>query len=248
MPQIRLFENAILSSPVDADILFTANSTSTPLWEETQTTFSQVASYLLTKLAVNFVPETITANQVLLSTNNNPAVWSSTIPSGTTWNGNLITGQFGGTGVANTGKTITIGGNLTFSGGFTFVATLTNNTSVTFPTSGTIATDSFLDVTGTSQTLIPSTTHFANNASLVTFLLPSSLSEGQWFRVQGKGAGGWIVTQNSGQQIAWSSTVSTTSGISGSLASTDQYDSILIFVLSSTACVVSQAKGNITVT
>ena len=57
-----------------------------------------------------------------------------------TWNGTAIAGQYGGTGVANTGKTITLGGNLTTSGAFTTTLTATANTSVTLPTSGTVAT------------------------------------------------------------------------------------------------------------
>jgi len=57
-----------------------------------------------------------------------------------TWNGSLVAGQYGGTGVANTGKTITIGGNFTTSGAFTTTLTVTANTSVTLPTSGTLAT------------------------------------------------------------------------------------------------------------
>lgn len=60
-----------------------------------------------------------------------------TITSGT-WNGSLIVGQFGGTGVANTGKTITLGGNLITSGAFACTLTLTGTTNVTLPTSGTL--------------------------------------------------------------------------------------------------------------
>jgi hypothetical protein len=55
-----------------------------------------------------------------------------------TWNGSLITGTYGGTGVNNGASTITIGGNVTFSGAFTTAFTITANTSVTLPTSGTI--------------------------------------------------------------------------------------------------------------
>jgi hypothetical protein len=55
------------------------------------------------------------------------------------WNGTTITGQYGGTGVNNSGKTITLGGNLTTSGAFTTTLTATANTNVTLPTSGTLA-------------------------------------------------------------------------------------------------------------
>lgn len=60
-----------------------------------------------------------------------------TIGTGT-WNGSLITGTYGGTGVNNGSSTITIGGNLTLSGAFTTTLTVTGNTSVTLPTTGTL--------------------------------------------------------------------------------------------------------------
>lgn len=62
-----------------------------------------------------------------------------TVTAGT-WNASVVAGQYGGTGVANTGKTITLGGNFTTSGAFTTTLTATANTSVTLPTTGTLAT------------------------------------------------------------------------------------------------------------
>jgi len=62
-----------------------------------------------------------------------------TITTGT-WNAGVIAGQYGGTGVANTGKTITLGGNFTHTGAHTLELTTTANTSVTLPTTGTLAT------------------------------------------------------------------------------------------------------------
>lgn len=55
------------------------------------------------------------------------------------WTGQLG-GDRGGTGVDNTGKTITLGGNLVTSGAFGLTLTLTNTTNVTLPTTGTLAT------------------------------------------------------------------------------------------------------------
>jgi hypothetical protein len=49
-----------------------------------------------------------------------------------------VTGANGGTGVANTGKTITLGGDLATSGAFALTLTLTGATGVTLPTSGTL--------------------------------------------------------------------------------------------------------------
>lgn len=63
-----------------------------------------------------------------------------------TWNGVVIDPAYGGTGVANTGKTITLGGNLVTggafatSGAFAVTLTATGATNVTMPTAGTLAT------------------------------------------------------------------------------------------------------------
>lgn len=62
-----------------------------------------------------------------------------TVTTGT-WNGTIIAGQYGGTGVNNSGKTITLGGNLTTSGAFATTLTVTAATNVTLPTTGTLAT------------------------------------------------------------------------------------------------------------
>ena len=60
-----------------------------------------------------------------------------TITSGT-WNGTIIDPQYGGTGVNNSGKTITLGGNLITSGANVLTLTTTGATNVTLPTSGTL--------------------------------------------------------------------------------------------------------------
>jgi hypothetical protein len=62
-----------------------------------------------------------------------------TIGTGT-WQGSVIAGEYGGTGVANTGKTITLGGNLTTSGAHSTALTTTANTTLTLPVTGTLAT------------------------------------------------------------------------------------------------------------
>jgi len=62
-----------------------------------------------------------------------------TITTGT-WNGGLILGQYGGTGVNNGTNTLTLAGNLATSGAFASTFTMTGATAVTFPTSGTLAT------------------------------------------------------------------------------------------------------------
>jgi len=57
-----------------------------------------------------------------------------------TWNGNIISPTYGGTGVNNGSNTITLAGNLTTSGAFSTTLTSTATTNVTLPTTGTLAT------------------------------------------------------------------------------------------------------------
>lgn len=79
-----------------------------------------------------------------------------TIATGT-WNGSVIDGQHGGTGVANTGKTVTLGGNLTTSGAHATTLTTTGTTSITLPETGTVSTlagaETLTNKTLTSPTL-----------------------------------------------------------------------------------------------
>lgn len=95
-----------------------------------------------------------------------------TVTSGT-WNGTVVTGQYGGTGVANTGKTITLGGNLTTSGAFTTTLTVTANTSVTLPVSGTLSNAVNAvksdQTTGTSTTVYVTPAVQQNHNSAVKF-------------------------------------------------------------------------------
>ena len=62
-----------------------------------------------------------------------------TIATGT-WQGSVIGGTYGGTGVNNGSSTITLGGSLSTIGAFTTALTATANTTLTLPVTGTLAT------------------------------------------------------------------------------------------------------------
>lgn len=97
------------------------------------------------------------ANQVLVSNACGTAIGFGSVGLGGGGVTGVLLGAHGGTGVANSCKTITIGGNVTISGAFTFAGTITANTTVTFPTSGTLATTAttfpFSQITSTPTTL-----------------------------------------------------------------------------------------------
>lgn len=81
---------------------------------------------------------TLTGNTLASGVTASSLTSVGTIATGV-WNGTAITGQYGGTGVNNSGKTITLGGNLTTSGSHATTLTTTGTTNVTLPTSGTLA-------------------------------------------------------------------------------------------------------------
>src|SRR3990167_2262705 len=102
-------------------------------------------------------------------------------------------------------------------------------------------------VSGTSQSAAVNNGYIANNVSLVTVTLPSSVAVGDMVEIAGKGAGGLKVAQNSGQVIHMDGVDSTT-GTGGSLASTVRYDAVrLLCITANTDWLVLSGIGNLTV-
>ena len=121
----------------------------------------------------------INGTSVLSATTLGSAVVNSSLTSVGTiatgvWNGTAIVGQYGGTGVNNSGKTITIGGNFTHSGAHTLTLTTTANTSVTLPTTGTVATVAGSEaltnksINGLTVSTTTGTLTLANSSTLAT--------------------------------------------------------------------------------
>ena len=134
------------------------------------------------------------------------------------------------------------------------LATLTAGTGISIANaagsitiSGTGSALTWTDVTGTTQAMAVNNGYTANNAGLVTLTLPAAAVYGSIMAVVGKGAGGWKIAQNSGQTIHFGVS-NTTSGVSGSLASTNQYDTVwLLCTVANTDFTVYSSMGNITV-
>jgi hypothetical protein len=104
------------------------------------------------------------------------------------------------------------------------------------------------EITGTSQAMSANNGYIANNAAPVVFTLPTTSNVGDELAVVGKGAGLWKITQAAGQIIHFGNSP-TTLGATGSLTSTNQFDSIYFVctVANTTWTVLGGAQGNITV-
>lgn len=104
------------------------------------------------------------------------------------------------------------------------------------------------EVTGTTQAMAVNSAYIANNAGLVTLSLPASASVGDVIYIVGKGAGGWAVSQGTSQVIHIGSSA-TTGGAGGSIASTNQYDSIQLVctVANTTWTTLGGGQGALTI-
>lgn len=103
------------------------------------------------------------------------------------------------------------------------------------------------EVTGTSQTAAVNNGYITNNAALVTVTLPTTIAVGQIVRVAGKGAGGWRIAQNTGQQIHFGA-VDSTIGATGYIGSTNRYDCVeLLCITANLEFVVISVQGTLDV-
>ncbi len=104
------------------------------------------------------------------------------------------------------------------------------------------------EVTGTTQAMAADNGYVANNAGLVTLTLPLTAAFGTVISVIGKGAGGFLVAQNAGQNIQVGS-VSSTVGVGGSVASTNAFDSFDMICTTAdiTWTMEGGAQGNLTI-
>lgn len=132
---------------------------------------------------------------------------------------------------------------------------LTAGSGITISQSGATVTISssgsgvgWTEVTGTSQAMTANNGYIANNGSLVSLALPVSASIGDVIYIVGKGSGGWAITQGAGQTIHIGSSA-TTGGVGGSVASTNQYDSIQLVctVADTTWTTLGGGQGALTV-
>jgi len=160
------------------------------------------------------------------------AVWKTF--EGTPTNGQLLIGS---TGAAPVLGNLTAGTNITISnsaGGITISASGSGGFSWNQVTiSGNMASNNG---------------YITNSGSLITLALPAASNVGDELSIIGKGAGGWSISQATGQLIHIGNLAST-SGASGSVASTNQYDTLdlVCTVANTTWTAWGGPQGNLTI-
>jgi len=199
------------------------------------------------------VPSGGTDGQILVGVTGADSVWTDLTSTGGTI---TVTGGAGTLNIesggavpiqfdADSGSAAPAAGVLDILGGGG-VTTSATGSAVTISTSG--GGLAWSEVTGTSQAMVAENGYLTNNAGLVTCTLPATAAQFTMLEVVGQGAGGWAIAQQAGQTIIWESTASTTTGVGGSLASTDQYDKVrLMCTVADLTWTVVASKGNITI-
>lgn len=179
--------------------------------------------------STNTLDEITTANSATLVTN------SSGVPS---WTASMTDGQvlIGSTGSTPVPATLTAGSGISISEGAG---------SITI--AGTGSGIGWTEVTGTTQAAAADSGYITNNASQVVITMPATAAVGTCISVIGKGAGGWRIDHNAGQNIQLGSS-STTTG-SGYIESTNRYDSIdlICTTADTTWTTLGAPQGSITV-
>lgn len=204
----------------------TIASTSTGSGTVNSGTANQLAYYATTGTAVSGLT---TANSATLVTN------STGVPA---WTGSMTNGQIliGSTGATPVPATIT----------GTLGVTVTNGAG-TITISGGGGGYTWTEVTSTTQTMAANNGYITNNPALVTLTLPTTAALGTTLSIAGKGAGGWKIAQNAGQEIFFG-TIATTIGATGYLQSTQQFDSIELLCITANTqwTVITGPQGVVT--
>ena len=171
----------------------TASSINTATLATNAATSSNTASTIIKRDASgNFAAGMITANLTGDVTGNITGNASNVT--------GIVLGANGGTGIANTGKTITLGGNLITSGTYSTTLVSTNNTNITLPTSGTLAT-----LTGSEA--------FTNKT--INGLIPTAQSTG--FTIAGGSTTSKILTVSNDASVSGTNTGDQTITLTGDI-------------------------------
>lgn len=201
-------------------------------WVATTATYpaTTTINQILYSSANNVIGEITTANSATLVTN------ASGVPA---WTSSMTNGQvlIGSTGATPVPATITGTAGITVT-----------NAAGSITISGGGGGYTWTEVTGVSQAMAANNGYITNNPALVTLTLPATAALGTTISIAGKGAGGWKIAQNAGQEIFFGSSA-TTIGATGYLQSTQQFDSIELLCITADTqwTVITGPQGAITV-
>lgn len=196
-----------LTAAGSSNQIFMSAGAASPVWSTATYPATTTINQLMYSSANNVLAGLATANSAMLYT---------TVAGVPAWSASLTDGQvmIGVTGGSPVPGTLTAGPGISIAesaGGITI--------------SGTGSGIGWNEVSGTSANMVADAGYVSNNAGLVTLTLPATAAFGTSINIIGKGAGGWAIAQNAGQNVQIGN-LSSTIGVGGSVASTNQFDSL----------------------
>lgn len=147
---------------------------------------------------------------------------------------------------ANAGTATPAANNLNVFGAGSTTTSAAGSTITITSTGGGLA---WVEVTVVGPTgMAVNTGYVANNGAAVGLLLPLTAAFGSILRIVGKGAGGWVISQNAGQTILLGASA-TTVGVTGTAASSEASACLeLLCITANTTWRVIDSAGNIIIT
>lgn len=209
--------------------LFQSAGAGAPGWTTSTYPATNAINTLLYASSANTMAALATVNNASLSTN------ATGVP---TWlaltDGQIVIGSSAGAPLAGT---ITAGTNISVTNGHNSI-TIANTAAAGFTS---------VNQNTSSATLAANSRYATNNgASLVTYTIPAGAAVGDTYMIVGGSSGGWTVAQPA-SVTCHLGTSTTTTGVGGSLSSSNQYDCLTLTCVASNTFTVYGVQGNITV-
>lgn len=238
---------AILAGTATASQILLSGASAAPAFSTATYLPTLVANELVYASATNTMAQLATANNGVLVTSGSgvPSI-ATTLPSavqgnitavGTiasgTWQGSVVAGQYGGTGVANTGLTIDLS-----SGAAGLVLTSDSSGNGTWA-AGPVSF-AWVDQTSTPLTAAVNRGYIIDNgASQVVITLPAAPALGSVVEVAGFSAGGWQILPGAGDSIQ----IGAVNG-AVSVTSANQYDTLRLVYSGSALWIMMSGVSN----
>jgi uncharacterized protein YraI len=182
---------------------------------------------LWSNFAAQFTLATLGTHDAILTTNATGVITPIAVTDGQLAIGSSTGAPLAATLTAGTGITITNGHN-----------------SITIATAGS---SGWVDQTTTPVTMTANTGYTSDDGvTPVVFTLPLTSAIGDFVEINGKGSGGYTISQAAGQQIHYGNQT-TTLGATGTLSSSNQFDCVRLRCLTAnTIWTVVSSVGNLT--
>lgn len=170
------------------------------------------------------------------------------IGSGTQW----VTQSMSGDATINASGALTLANTAVTAASYTVngqaLFTVDGKGRLTSASNATISgTVTNVNQTTSSATLAANSRYATNNgASLVTYTIPAGAAIGDTYIIVGGSSGGWKVAQPASVQCHVGNSA-TTSGVGGSIASSNQYDCCMITCVASNTFTIYSVQGNLTI-